>query len=70
MSELVGTVKWFDEKKGYGFIESGGKEYFFHFSEIQVEGYKTIGNGWTVKFQPFISDRGIRASKVSICNID
>ena len=49
MSE--GKVKWFDGKKGYGFVSdtaSDGTDYFVHFSEIQIEGYKTLEEGQKV----------------------
>ena len=47
----VGKVKWFNESKGYGFIESdGGQDLFVHFSEIQGEGFKTLHEGQTVEF--------------------
>ena len=52
MSEKIqGTVKWFNENKGFGFIESEGKDYFVHFSAIQVEGFKTLAEGATVLFK-------------------
>ena len=52
MSE--GKVKWFDGKKGYGFVSdtaSDGTDYFVHFSEIQTEGYKTLEEGQKVTFE-------------------
>ena len=52
MSE--GKVKWFDGKKGYGFVSdttSGDTDYFVHFSEIQTEGYKTLEEGQKVTFE-------------------
>ena len=52
MSERhTGTVKWFDTKKGYGFIElEGNKDVFVHFSEITEEGYKSLKDGEKVEF--------------------
>ena len=50
----TGTVKWFDTKKGYGFVadsESTDTDYFVHFSEIQTEGYKTLEEGQKVTFE-------------------
>lgn len=38
----TGTVKWFDDRKGYGFIEADGVEYFAHYSKIEMTGYKTL----------------------------
>ena len=48
-----GTVKWFDPKKGYGFIEVEGSssDVFVHFSEINSEGYKTLNDGQKVEFE-------------------
>ena len=47
-----GTVKWFNEKKGYGFItnDNGGDDVFVHFSAIQVDGFKTLEEGQKVTF--------------------
>ena len=48
----VGTVKWFNESKGFGFIESeDGEDCFVHFSEIQGEGFKTLNEGQNVEFE-------------------
>jgi CspA family cold shock protein len=50
-----GTVKWFDAKKGYGFISDlaadSEKDYFVHFSEIQTDGFKTLEEGQKVEFE-------------------
>ena len=58
MSE--GKVKWFDGKKGYGFVSnpSDGKDYFVHFSEIQTEGFKTLDEGQEVEFEIGQSTKG------------
>ena len=49
----TGTVKWFNEAKGYGFItpEDGSKDLFVHFSQIQGSGYKTLNEGATVEYE-------------------
>ena len=51
----IGTVKWFDAKKGYGFISDmateNSKDYFVHFSEIQTDGFKTLEEGQKVTFE-------------------
>ena len=51
----TGTVKWFDAKKGYGFISDtatdSSKDYFVHFSEIQTDGFKTSAEGQKVEFE-------------------
>ena len=68
MSEkMIGTVKWFDSKKGYGFIESEGeKDIFVHFSEIQAEGYKLLKDGQKVEFELEKDEQGDRAKNVVV----
>ena len=68
MSEkMTGTVKWFDSKKGYGFIESEGeKDIFVHFSEIQAEGYKFLKDGQKVEFELEKDEQGDRAKNVVV----
>lgn len=64
----VGTVKWFNEAKGYGFISSdGGEDVFVHFSEIQSEGYKTLNEGEHVEFELMEREKGCHASNVVKC---
>jgi len=61
-----GTVKWFSNEKGYGFIErEEGEDLFVHFSEINCEGYKTLNQGQVVEFEITQSDKGLQASKVT-----
>jgi cold shock protein len=61
----VGTVKWFNESKGYGFIESeDGKDLFVHFSEIQGDGFKTLAEGQSVEFEEGMGQKGPQATKV------
>ena len=60
-----GKVKWFNESKGYGFIESDdGEDCFVHFSEIQSEGFKTLQEGQAVEFEKTMGQKGLQASKV------
>ncbi len=60
-----GTVKWFDAKKGYGFIErEEGDDVFVHFSAIQDEGFKTLEDGEKVEFEIVEGDRGPQAEQV------
>ena len=61
----VGKVKWFNEGKGYGFIESeDGEDCFVHFAEIQGEGFKTLNEGQNVEFEKSMGQKGPQASKV------
>ncbi len=61
----TGTVKWFDAKKGYGFIErEDGDDVFVHFSAIQDEGFKTLEDGEEVEFEIVEGDRGPQAEEV------
>ena len=63
-----GTVKWFDAKKGYGFISDtatkDSKDYFVHFSEIQTDGFKTLAEGQKVEFEIGEGDKGAVAKNV------
>jgi len=61
-----GKVKWFDGKKGYGFVAnpSDGKDYFVHFSEIQTDGFKTLDEGQKVEFEIGQSTKGEVATNV------
>ena len=63
----TGTVKWFDNKKGYGFITptSGGSDLFVHLSGIQMEGFKTLTEEQTVTYEVGTSDRGPIATNVT-----
>jgi len=61
----VGKVKWFSEKKGYGFIEQeNGQDLFVHFSSINMPGFKTLSEGEEVTFDIEESDRGPVAKNV------
>jgi CspA family cold shock protein len=66
MSE--GTVKWFDEKKGFGFIESSeqGQDLFVHFSAIKKDGFKTLYEGQHVRFDMQMGPKGPAAANVVI----
>ena len=63
-----GTVKWFDNKKGYGFItpSDGGKDLFVHMSSIVMEGFKTLTEEQSVTFQVGTSDKGPVATNVMV----
>ncbi len=61
----TGTVKWFNESKGFGFIEQeSGEDVFVHFSEIQGEGFKTLNEGQAVEFEVTQGPKGAQASNV------
>ena len=61
-----GTVKWFDNKKGFGFIEQddGEEDVFVHYSAVQMEGFKTLQEGDRVAFEVMESERGLKAADV------
>ena len=63
---VKGTVKWFNEKKGFGFIsrEDGG-DVFVHFSDIQIDGFRTLAENQAVEFEIPKDDKGERATNVS-----
>ncbi|MBQ7559487.1 MAG: cold-shock protein [Synergistaceae bacterium] len=61
-----GTVKWFNESKGYGFITvDDGKDVFVHYSAIQGEGFKTLNEGQKVSFDIVNGDKGPQAANVA-----
>ena len=66
MAEKVqGTVKWFNESKGYGFIEQeSGPDVFAHFSAIESEGYKTLAEGQKVEFEVTDGQKGPQAEHI------
>jgi cold shock protein len=60
-----GTVKWFSNEKGYGFIErEGGDDVFVHFSAISGDGYKSLTEGQRVSFEVVQGDKGAQAANV------
>jgi CspA family cold shock protein len=60
-----GTVKWFSNEKGYGFISrEGGEDVFVHFSAIEGEGYKTLNEGQAVEFEIVDGPKGKQAANV------
>lgn len=67
MSEKIsGVVKWFNESKGFGFIESNGQDYFVHFSAIQGSGFKTLTDGAKVMFKVGQGQKGLQAEEVEV----
>ena len=63
---MRGTVKWFNDTKGYGFIqqESGGSDVFVHFSAILTDGFKTLAEGQNVEYELQDGEKGLHATKV------
>lgn len=62
---IVGTVKWFNAAKGYGFIgRDGGEDVFVHFSAIQTEGYRKLEKGQQVEFTIEEGPKGLQAANV------
>ena len=60
-----GTVKWFNETKGFGFIsQEGGEDVFVHFSAIQGDGFKTLAEGDRVEFDVTKGPKGLQAANV------
>lgn len=66
MNKEQGTVKWFNDSKGYGFIQrSTGDDIFVHHSAIQAEGFKTLAEGEAVEFTVANSPKGLKAENVT-----
>lgn len=65
---MRGTCKWFNEQKGFGFItpEGGGEDIFAHFSQIQMDGFKTLNEGQRVEFDTVRGSKGISAERIRI----
>ena len=65
MSTTTGTVKWFNESKGFGFIErESGPDVFAHFSNISGSGFKTLGEGQKVEFEVTQGQKGPQAENI------
>ena len=67
MSKIQGKVKWFNEDKGFGFIErdDGGDDVFLHFSALGQSGFKTIADDTAVEFDVESGPKGMRAENVA-----
>lgn len=62
-----GEVKWFDDQKGFGFIEQEvGEDLFVHYSDIEQDGYKTLDEGQEVEFDIEETEKGLAAKEVSV----
>jgi CspA family cold shock protein len=65
--EHTGTVKWFNNSKGFGFIEQqDGPDIFVHFSAIRMDGFRTLNEGDRVTFELVDGPKGLQAQNVSI----
>ena len=66
MSTKTGTVKWFNDTKGFGFIapDDGSEDLFAHFSEIQGQGFKTLAEKQRVQFEVTQGRKGLQASRI------
>lgn len=64
--KIRGKVKWFNESKGFGFIESNGQDYFVHFSAILGDGFKTLPEGASVTFKAGKGKKGPQAEEVEV----
>jgi cold shock protein len=65
----TGTVKWFNDAKGYGFISmQNGDDVFVHFSAIQAEGFRSLAEGTAVEFDLVQGPKGLQAANVTITN--
>lgn len=66
MSSSSGTVKWFNNAKGYGFIEpeGGGDDVFVHYSAIKADGYRTLSEGQSVQYEAEQGPKGFHATEV------
>lgn len=63
----TGTVKWFDNAKGFGFIQRAGKDdVFVHFRQIQAQGFRSLTEGQKVEFEVAQGQKGLQAEKVTI----
>ncbi|MCF6218183.1 MAG: cold-shock protein [Gammaproteobacteria bacterium] len=67
MSKTTGTVKWFNEEKGFGFItqDNGGADVFVHFRAIASDGFKTLSEGQKVEFDTEQGQKGLQAANVT-----
>lgn len=64
---MKGTVKNFNNEKGFGFIKTEeGKDVFFHYSELQMEGFKTVTKGQPVEFEIIETEKGLRAVNIKV----
>ena len=69
MARINGTVKWFNDAKGFGFIQrEGGPDVFVHFRAIEGNGFKTLAEGQKVSFEVVQGQKGMQAERVQVIN--
>jgi cold shock protein len=68
----IGTVKWFNNAKGFGFIlsQEGGEDLFAHYSAIDMDGYKTLKAGQTVSYELTKGQKGMHATQIRVVNTE
>jgi len=66
-----GTVKWFDNKKGFGFVvNEEGKDVFVHYSNIQLEGFRALKDGQIVEYEQLDTGKGLQGKEVRILEVN
>lgn len=60
----IGSIKWFDNEKGYGFITGDYEDIFVHYSSIDQEGFKTLNEGQKVSYEVYKTNKGLQAKNV------
>jgi len=62
----TGKIKWFNDQKGFGFIadDAGGEDVFVHFSAVEMEGFKSLKEGQSVRYEAEKTGKGLKATKV------
>ena len=63
---MQGKVVWFNKDKGYGFIKAGESDYFIHFTEIKMEGFRTLNVDDKVEFEGYDGEKGLTAKNVKV----
>ena len=61
-----GTVKWFNDEKGFGFVEGETEDIFIHYSQIKKEGYKTLETGAKVQYELIETPKGLQAKNIEV----
>ena len=66
----IGKIKWFNENKGYGFIEQDeGEDVFVHYSVIEMEGFRTLAEGAKVEFEAVEGEKGLQATEIGRAHV-